>query len=143
MMTGLRFSKTLPIALILTACCVALLVWCSDPEADQRARFCKRAGMKPEVARECRRSQEDFNRIMEPIRARQHREEGADFNAALQAVPLRSIPKDRNSQPNPVGKQSIGAMKTRIFRKRRGNPQLPATKHRKIGGGRRASCPTL
>lgn len=95
MMTGLRFSKSLPIAVILTACCVALLVWCSDPQADQRARFCKRAGMKPEVVRECGRSQEDFNRIMEPIRARQHREEGADFNAALQAVPLRSIPKDR------------------------------------------------
>ena len=32
---------------------------------------------------------------MEPIRARQSREEVADFNAALQAVPLRSIPKDR------------------------------------------------
>lgn len=47
--------------------------------------------MKPEVVRECRRSQEDFNRIMEPIRARQHREEGADFNAALQADRYETI----------------------------------------------------
>jgi len=43
----------------------------------------------------CRQNWDEYNRVTGPIRARQEREEVAAFNAALHALPLRTIPKDR------------------------------------------------
>lgn len=95
MKARLDFRMALSTQVLLTACCLALLAGCSDPEADQRATLCKGAGVTQDLLKACKRSWEEYNRIMEPIRARREREDIAAFNASLHALPSRTIPKDR------------------------------------------------
>lgn len=71
------------------------LAGCSDPRADQRAQLCKGAGLSADVVQECRRSQEDYNRIMEPIRARQAHKEAEVFNAAVNALPSSTVQESK------------------------------------------------
>jgi len=87
----LNFRTALSTQMLLTACCLALLAGCSDPEADQRASLCKGWGVTGDELKACTSSDEGYRRIMEPIRARQV----AAFNADLRALPSRNIPKER------------------------------------------------
>lgn len=92
---SLGFASTVSFQVLLTASCLVLVAGCSDPQADMRAKLCKEAGVTTDLVKECKRSEVEYNRIMEPIRARQEREEIAVFNATLHALPSRIVPKDR------------------------------------------------
>lgn len=95
MKASLAFRRTLLFPIILTACGLAFLVGCSDPQAEQRATICKGQGVTGDSSKACGRSQEEYKQIMGPIMAQQEREEVAAFNAGLQTLPSRIIPKDR------------------------------------------------
>jgi hypothetical protein len=91
----LNFRTALSTQVLLTACCLVLLAGCSDPETNQRAILCKRAGVTGDALKTCTSTDEGYERIMGPIRAQREQEQVAAFNAALQALPSRSIPKGR------------------------------------------------
>lgn len=63
--------------------------------ANVRARSCQQAGVTGDELKACTSTEEGYRRIMEPVRMRQEGEEAATYNAALQALPSRTIPKDR------------------------------------------------
>jgi hypothetical protein len=95
MRTILDYRTAVSIRIILIISCLSLINGCSDPQAKERARLCENAGVTADLVKECRRSWEDYNRIMEPISKQEEREGIAVFNAALSALPTHTIPKDR------------------------------------------------
>lgn len=92
---SLGFQVALSSRVIMTIFCLACLWGCSDPQAKDRARLCEGAGVAVDLVKECRRSWEDYNRIMKPIAERLEHEEITAFNLALRALPPRAIPKAR------------------------------------------------
>lgn len=83
------------VRVFLTACSLIMLGGCSDPQAEQRAKICKGAGVTGELLKACRGSWKEYNRIMEPIRSQREKNEMQEFYRALKALPERTIPKDR------------------------------------------------
>jgi hypothetical protein len=91
----LAFPKALPLGICLTVSCLPVFMACSDPQAENRARLCKGAGVSADLIKECRQSGEDYKRIMEPITAQRERLEIAEFNKTLKSLPTRSFNKDQ------------------------------------------------
>lgn len=86
---------------ILAALCVWTVVGCEPSDCPVkdckalRAKNCEQAGVTGEALKACKETEQGYKRVMEPTWAQKEREEMAAFNAALQALPARTIPRNR------------------------------------------------
>jgi hypothetical protein len=89
------------IVMALAASCLVVAIGCDASEGTfkndgkVRVRNCQQAGVTGDELKVCSSTDDGYKRIMEPIRARREGEEAAAYNKAIQALPSRTIPKDR------------------------------------------------